>query len=388
MTALASSTGFVEIAPVLRAIFGSGTSFTVGHGRRAANRFLAIPGNQGFRWLVPREPAFGMPVLQQWQPYSLKSKAAWKSLLAAYRCGVLEHVPGVQCLSVSEGVVAYPGTGQLDEGSAECIPVVYMGTPGPTRKAVVSLVSTERQVTSVMKVPLEDCAATSILREADALTYLERKPGLAPSLFARDPNRSITVQEFCPGEKAGTEFQMSYLEWLSDLHTSNRTTSLAEHCAAALKRLSPYQRSEFSDVIYRASQLLNDSTGISAFVVHGDFAPWNLKLRSDGTISRAIDWEGFVEIGLPLHDYFHFHYIQSFLFNRPIDLEPLEKAAGRYMYRFGISHGLFRKLTAAYLLSSFAARVVANEDDHAQFYGASLAKVLDDSERATKAFVS
>jgi hypothetical protein len=330
---------------------------------------------------------FGMPVLQQWQPYSLKSRLRWKALLAAYSCGVLGHVPGVQSVGVSQGVLTSPVTESAEKAEG-CTPVVYLGTPGPTRKAVVSLVSPERQVVSVMKVPLERGAATSILREAGALSFLGCRPGVAPLLLSCDTERSITAQEFCSGGRSGTDFQMCYWEWLSGLQVSGKTTSLADHCAAAQDRLSGHELGGFSDVVSRTGEFLKNPTSIGAFLVHGDFAPWNLKLRTDGTISRAIDWEEFGASGLPLHDYFHFHYIQDFLFNRQTDLGNLERTARPYMSHFGISHELFRKLAAAYLLSSFAARIVSSEHYHAEFYGNKLGQVLEGTACTRKSLVS
>ena len=65
--------------------------------------YVAVPGNEMARWLLPAEsPEIGR-VLASWAPYRLWSRVAWTAVCAASQLGRTAEIPGVSVLEV-EGI--------------------------------------------------------------------------------------------------------------------------------------------------------------------------------------------------------------------------------------------------------------------------------------------
>lgn len=280
------------------------------------DRFWIIPGKEGPRWIVPRNPRHGWPVLKHWRPYDLSSRLKWEVLMAACRTGQLGLVPGV----VGVGVLGAPDKswdhlGWIDEKSP--VPVIYVGTSGPTRKAVASLVDTPAcKPVAVAKVPLGVRSARNILYEADILKSLEEeKPGIAPRVRYVDRTAGISLQDSISGRSTSRRLTQAHMDWLVGLRRSGIETSLRKQSERLMKRLAQLDGLEEKTrhLLKNLLEQLNDPTPLPAFWVHGDFAPWNLRWVEEGKLV-GVDWEEARQIGLPCTDLVYFYVIQDFLF--------------------------------------------------------------------------
>lgn len=281
------------------------------------DRFWIIPGKEGPRWIVPQNPRHGWQVLRCWRPYDLSSRLKWMGLMAAYRTGQLGAVPRIVAIGVA-------GASEKDcwrhlgwKSSIWPVPVIYVGTPGPTRKAVVHLMDAiSGKASGVAKIPLESLAAKNILREADILKSLEEeKPGIAPRLQYVDRALGISLQDSINGRASSRRLTQAHIDWLRSLQAPGKETSLRKESEALMKRLVQLEALEETTrrLLQDVLEQLDDPTPLPAAWVHGDFAPWNLKWVEKGMLA-AVDWEEARPSGLSGIDLIYFHVIQDFLF--------------------------------------------------------------------------
>ncbi|MFQ5785436.1 MAG: hypothetical protein ACE5H8_11530 [Alphaproteobacteria bacterium] len=295
------------VADSVRGIFsGDAVALQSANDAPADARFWVIPGRAGPRWIVPQDAALGWPALRLWRPYDAASRAKWTLVTAAYRAGELGRLPGVAAL----GVAGCDGWRHLGwDGDAAPVAVIHIGTPGPTRKAIATLVDrAQGRPLAVAKAPLGPAAAGRILHEAAALDGLAREaPGVAPRPLFSDPATGRSLQTFAAGAPSGMRLTAAHLGWLDRLRVSNSETSLRDGAEALARRLRALPRLD-DGTRRRYGRLLEGVAfpePLPAFRVHGDFAPWNLR-RAEGETLIAFDWEFSETPGLPGHDLVHF----------------------------------------------------------------------------------
>jgi len=321
------------------------------------SQFLVIPGQQGPRWIVPSYASLGKSVLTQWQPYNFISKLKWKGLLFIYTLGELGKVPGIGTIDVGSRA-SLP----IPKMEFSLVPIVYVGTPGPQQKAVVTLVSPDSgKPQAIMKVALGDCAQASLLREAIILKKLADTdiPAL-PALLAVEEDYSRTWQTVIDGRLTSRKLTQEHIDWLLQLPRSEKTTTLSEQLQLFQQSLK-LQKTPWSNqqkqAVSSATKLIQGEHVLPLVLVHGDFTPWNLKFQKDQRIG-AIDWEDAQFEGLPLWDLCHFFLMQAHLFK---EKNPIKKMAAsplvqRYLMKMGVNKKEFISLVLLYILLTVCSR--------------------------------
>jgi hypothetical protein len=333
---------------LIRQVFPTGADIQLEpQGLAPSHQFLIVPGHQAPRWIVPRNPQAGYTVLCQWHPFGLPSRLKWAGLLAAYAGGLLDRLPGV--LSVGVPNLAALDWRELEwHQAAPPAAVFYIGTPGPGRKAVASLIAPQAPHTAqISKVPLAAHAATRILIEAEVLERLgNERPGVAPALLSVDRHRGVSAQARAPGRLGQRELTTCHLDYLGRLGLDGATTSLAAAVEALRPRLSANGALDAvrHTVLARLLDQLDDEAPLPAVWEHGDFAPWNLVW--DGDRLTAVDWEEASAPGIPMVDVFHFVWIQSFLFGERPALEA--RLVQRYCRQLGMPASRLEQLRLYY----------------------------------------
>ncbi len=308
-----------------------------------ALRLVAVPGGTQTRWLLPAGERGIGSVLASWTPYRAWPRLAWSVVRAASGVRRSAALPGVASFDV-QGVVATSWQSLGWRWSGVPIPVIYVGTPGPNRKAVVHLVEpATSQCRAVVKVPLTDVAKAAILHEAGVLQALEcdRYPH-APRLLYTDPARGISTQTFIAGRPGTRKLAPDYFRLLRTLLRADKATSLAAHS----DRWAPHNDTAW------AVRELRDDTPLPACWEHGDFTPWNIRRLSNGECA-VLDWESARADGLPLIDAFHFLHMQDFLFGERPRLQRSHPVATKQLPWASAPRQL-RKLEIAYLLAAAA----------------------------------
>ena len=339
-----------------------------GRGDDASTRqFLAVPGKGTPRWLLPDRHANIDSVLANWTPYRLDSRMKWAAIRGAHRAGCLSALPGVASVNVA-------GVADIDwcslgwsSGGVVPVPVVYIGTPGASRKAVIHLVNPDSGICdAIVKVPLTAAARTAILREADVLQILaDEGCNCSPRLLHVDRDRGVTTQAALNGRAGGRKFTDGSWALLGSLMLTGESTAIAGHAAEWQEQLLQAVGCE-ADIgaMTAAMAELCDAGQVPACWRHGDFAPWNIRQMAEGRVV-LLDWEDAQRSGLPLQDAFHFLHMQDYLFGaRPAAHSPHVE---RWAKGLGLSSAQCRKLEIAYLTYSCLQRLAERQDKHYQY---------------------
>ena len=343
-------------------------------------RFWVIGNHKGSRWIIPQNPQHGVSILRQWRPYGTVSYLKWQFLLAVYQLGQLQKLPGI----TSIGIAGAAAQDWQHMGFTELflVPLIYIGSPGPKRKAVVSLVDKQKSnLIGIAKVPLAHKATAMILQEAQTLTRLApEKPGLAPNLMYVNPQTGIAVQTPREGKPTGTRLTSAHLPWFSSVSIPNQQTSLQEHINQLQQRIATLSSIEagMSTNLARILEIIDDFTPLPSVWVHGDFTPWNLKWSKDLSL-MAVDWEEAQPNGLPLQDLFHYQYIQSHLIKKKpnlLEMTRKQPLVSQYLSSLGIDRTRYEKLALFYLADSWL-RCQEREDwSFATFLAAEISRIL------------
>lgn len=276
--------------------------------------YWLIYGSSGMpRWVVPRDPRIGLPVLNQWHPFQLRSRLKWTALLGTYRAGLLGRLPGIRPL--------YLKVPQWLEEHG--IPVFYIGTPSHVSKLVITLMDPKTaKPVSILKVPVGEKAADNIVYEADMLKQLTAwKPRFGPELLSIMPQRGHSRQEALIGTMASMELTKEHFKMLLDLRHEGQFTTVSEQLTALDVKCMSVDLSLPEKAVYQEIRnFLQDETSLPQFWLHGDFSPWNVLQCKTG--ARLIDWERSRVNGLPLLDLFHFLAMQKLIRNErmPADM--------------------------------------------------------------------
>ncbi len=254
-------------------------------------------------------------------------------------------------------------------------PLVYLGTPGPRRKAVVHLIDAASHACElIVKVPLTEDAKAAIEHEAETLFEL-RELGFeaAPRLVAFDASRCVSSQTVVRGVGCGMTLTREVAELLRSLMRPDETITLREVMPPLEKKLDHFELSTAdAGMVRRALEEVDDASELPAMRIHGDFAPWNIRLRNGSAV--LVDWEDSEPRGLPFHDVYHFVHMTRYLFGR----SPRPAFPGMCLPRpAALNFVLRRKLELAYLLQRLLRELAAADDAHAAFLLATLRMTVE-----------
>jgi phosphotransferase family enzyme len=337
--------------------------------------FFAVPGNAP-RWLIPAVGGNPHATLADWSPYRLSSQLKWHAIRAASRMGVLQALPNAMTLQLGNAnEIDWRAVG-WSRGTPPA-PLIYIGTPGLCRKAVIHLLDpASGHCEAIVKVPLCAGARDTIVREAGVLSRLaEEQYPFSPRLVHLDRQRGIATQQFLPGKSGSRRLRPEYWSLLGSLLLRDELTNIADHSAAWHEQpLSSLPHETDLELMESALAELCDTHCLPACWVHGDFAPWNMRRREHGA-AALIDWEEAERGGLPLQDAYHFLHMQDFLFGaHPTthcsDVEPFAKT-------LGIAPRQCRKLEIAYLFQAYK-KCTSYDQTHAEFLLRTLALIVRD----------
>jgi hypothetical protein len=290
------------------------TSRLIAAGYTYARRFAVLPSLENARWFVSLDTAQAAAASFSLYTPSRQSahlKKAVARMLAKFR------VPGWYR---DEIIIASRETPPpLESKMAALFPghtirlALSSGAPEPAinRKPSAAVIdATDGAVLAFVKIAASDVSRRIVEHEATMLRALAARQNecfASPRLlFAGEiDGRYITVQSPLPGEplrsenmKARVLFQQSLMGSSKPAMQINMVAMLRDRLAA-LEPQRPDLVERFDALVSALEQMEFPST-----VVHGDFAPWNLRLH-DGKLS-AFDWEYGEIDGLPKIDEIHY----------------------------------------------------------------------------------
>jgi hypothetical protein len=316
--------------------------------------YTVIRGSDGPRWLIPDGSGMARAILAEWRPYGLATHFFWRGVRAAARLGALHLTPGTSRVRLPRdaGARLLHQFGMAGDADA---PLILAGNPQATRKLLVFLESRERGRV-VIKAPLSAVAHASIGNEAEVLKRLNGGYG-APLFLSYQKDTGMAMQAYLAGRLGSRRCKPIYLRLLIELARTGETISLRGRGQTLREQMRAQPRyGEWPAPIEAALRLLEEDATLPAALVHGDFAPWNIREMPDGSCT-LIDWEAAAWRGLPLHDLCHFFYMQTKLFSpRQLFYDRLAREGSwrAYLSELAIPSSLLPGLSAAFLLETLA----------------------------------
>ncbi|MGA2887711.1 MAG: phosphotransferase [Terracidiphilus sp.] len=321
--------------------------------------YFAIPGNSGPRWLIPAHSSASASVLSAWKPYSISGQLKWFAIRMAARAGVLRLVASVSRVAASrEGALRWFERCGIASRTGEI--VVLVGNPSPDRKLIVFLLDDAHRIAAVLKVGLTASGGLAVIHEAEVLSRLERY-SWAPKLLSVHFDQRAAAQEYVHGAMPNLEFRQEYLDLLCRLPRTGNSKSLTDVADDMASRLNPF-KAELNkvtpDLLDRALACLDLDVTVPTLLVHGDFAPWNIRKNPEvGYV--LVDWEWADFAGLPAYDLLHFHFNNDWLFGGKAVGSAVTRArpiCAEYLRRLNLDPEILPRLAIAYLLDQLDSR--------------------------------
>lgn len=326
-----------------------------------ARKFAVMPSLSNARWFLPLDSgSIAAAGLSLYTPARRSAHLKKAALKAAARL----HVPLWYRDSI---VIASRQMPPLESKLALLFPgqqirvALSSGAPEPAinRKASAVVLGAGGRVLAFVKISGSDISRRIVEHEATVLPALADRAGMAASvprlLFAGEiDGRYITVQSPLAGKAAVAKLTPAHKSFLASLRNGQvkpaAATQMVATMPARIAVLSPTPRAQLSAILHQLMPTL-ESMNVPSTVIHGDFAPWNLRTH-DGKIS-AFDWEYGELDGLPLVDETHFLLqLGSQLYHWNVDQAHnclREIAASKPL---GLSETQVRAIHSVYLLDS------------------------------------
>jgi hypothetical protein len=321
----------------------------------ATTAYTVIPGEDGPRWLIPNRSEFAQIILREWRPYRPAARLLWLGICIAARTGTLRLVPRTAQVDLPSDAGSQL-LGRAGQAVDALPPLILVGNPAPTRKLLIFLLSRAYNSLVLVKVPLTSAARASIRNEAETLKKLQGRYN-APRLIHYSEETGAATQAYVAGRLGSRRCKPVYLRLLVDLARSGGTVSLRARGRGLRDRLLRMSaHSEHAPLIDSALAWLEDDKPLPAALVHGDFAPWNIREMRDGSCT-LIDWESAEWQGLPLHDLCHFLYMQTKLFSPKASFYSAlvhEGSWRQYCSELDIQESFLPRLAAGFLLETLA----------------------------------
>jgi hypothetical protein len=191
------------------------------------------------------------------------------------------------------------------------------GAPEPARnrKASVAVLGSDGSTLAFAKLPSSTLAKQLVAQEAEALAELGKRFSgercVVPRLLfaGEEDGRHALIQAPLPGKPTSPKITAAHRKFLDSLQTPSEKGPAAEslffrrlqHRVAALGDKAHDLAAAIAGV---APTLM--SAIVPKTIIHGDFAPWNIRHKRGWESIAVFDWEYAALDGLPLIDESHF----------------------------------------------------------------------------------
>jgi hypothetical protein len=363
---------------------GTSTACLEAAGFTFARRFAVLPSLENARWFISIDsPAVAAASFSVYSPArkSAHLKKSIARLLA--RLGVRFYRDQI-AVALREPPPLETTLAGLFPGQSIRL-ALSAGAPEPAinRKASGAVISPRGDVLAFVKIAGSDISRRILEHEAEMLQGLAERNSLSLStprqLFAGEiDGRYTTVQSPLLGDVPAAKMTPAHQRFLASLRSGPTKSAAATAMVAGLPAriaglASPLDLEAILDNILPTL----DEMTVSSTIIHGDFAPWNLRSHR-GQIS-AFDWEYGELDGLPLIDETHFTLQLGFQLNG-WNPEQAQRCLSELANQapLGLSFEQVRAIHAVYLLDNIVRLLgegYAADHDMVSWYRAVLARL-------------
>jgi hypothetical protein len=278
-------------------------------GFASVSHFAIVPGVEEARWFLPLDAGnvSAEAFRRLYSPYRPGARLKSIAIRAAARVGLpvwyRDHVYVAQR-------TASPLETKLEEvlESSSIRLGLFAGAP-ELQKPTFVVLDTAGKALAFAKLATKERARANLEREKRTLLHLARTPGqhsLAPRLLFDGvvDERRVTLQTPLDGRPGPARLSDAHQRFLDSLRGRQKrsagSTEFIRSLAEGIESLeSPQERGFLAGILTRLRPAL-DSLLVPTTIVHGDFAPWNLRYSHDRI--SAFDWERSSVEGIPLVD--------------------------------------------------------------------------------------
>jgi hypothetical protein len=326
-------------------------------------RYGMFPSIAQPRWIIPLDPSFvALAALRALAtPYRLRGRMLAAGAALLVRAGVPLGAREVLVASRERPPLEVE-LARLVDGSAGPIALASGGWGLRHTPTLVAL-STAGTPLAFAKLAGSERSRMLIEREAHLLEAIAARSalrGLAPTLIHAGPLDGVyaNVQTPLRGAPAPTRLGAAHDRFLTKLEGEPREAAGSAMLASVRERL-PLAGADagwLGRIANTARQALA-GVPLPRTLVHGDFAPFNLRL--DAGSLAGFDWENGTLDGLPLIDALH-HELQVGFLLKDWDVGRAARSLDRFVVersRAGLSGAQVRALQAVYLLDMYLRRL-------------------------------
>ena len=285
-------------------------------GYRFSHRFALLPSRERTRWLVPRnEDCLIVNGLEMYPSFSIRA-TVYKSFASRMAAMGWPGWTGNSLWVASRN--RFPIEKLVHDVTGESRPQfsLSLGTAVSSRKLTVQVMRQNGEILGYIKLPLTEKANARIRAEAETLERLNADPRLrarVPAVLytSKWGDGHLLFQSPIMGDPGPSRFTNFHDQVLNAMHVAHSEVKpgaqlvreASEKMNVAGQMLGPKWDVLAEDALRAAAQELSE-TNVRCGLGHGDFTPWNTRLR-EGMLC-LVDWEMASWEAPILWDTFHF----------------------------------------------------------------------------------
>jgi len=288
--------------------------------------FAAIPSQTMPRWLLPTGDSCALLAgAHIYQPYKWTARVIKSALIGMMKMGWYGWWDS-PVLVASRGTSSVEALVRAVTGEDDPLFALSLGRQAAVRKLTIQVMRRSGDILGYMKLPLTDAAAERVRKEAGVLDRLWNFPAIRPHipriLYAGKWNGTyVLFQSALEGERGPVgfnEMHQQLLKTLRNVHWAEMpgqalTGKLAAKWQKAVRHLGGEWEGLGQEVLRRSTRDLYGKV-LRCGVMHGDFAPWNTRVRNNTLL--LFDWES-ADWDAPISwDVFHFQVQTSHLLSK------------------------------------------------------------------------
>ena len=331
-------------------------------GYNYVRHFAALPSLKNARWFVPLDsPAVSSAALSLYTPARLSARLKRGAVRLAMRTHLpiwyRDHIWIAQREIPPMEMVMQP----LFPG-IELRWALSSGAPegARNRKASGLLLAPDGKMLGFVKMASSDIARRILGHEGEILDQLSRIPAIADSVprsvfFGEVDNIYVLAQTPLPGTPPPLALTAAHHAFLAGLQMPKTGRAADTATASTLRERLASLPTPPADLLNMCDRVMAElrQFDVPTTIVHGDFAPWNLRLHN-GRIG-AFDWEYAEPLGLPLIDEMHYRLQCGWLLENWLPEQGAQCLAEMSRQRrLGLSPSSIEAIAGAYLLDALA----------------------------------
>jgi len=291
-------------------------------------RFVVLPSHNMPRWLVPSGNSCAMLAAAQiYLPHKQAAQVLRSLFIRVVKMGWDGYLPSRVLVASKK---PFPLETLVHTATGEQYPffALSLGRRAAVRKLTVQIMDRHGNIIAYAKIPVTQLADERVRNEARMLERLSNFASLRPHiprvLYAgtfRDTY--VLLQSPLEGEPGPADCNRMHQEFLQTLwnvhHHSKPGRFLINEVATRWEKVAPFLSSKWAELGQETLRYANRSLAeelVSFGVMHGDFAPWNTRVRRGELL--LFDWESANWQAPTSWDMFHFRVQTACSFKRNV----------------------------------------------------------------------